>query len=353
VSAAGELRGEHALVLQLLTSSTAGVPSKPRLWDVPLDGSAPRQLVAYTRGPQGFTDFDGFDFSRQLSSDGRQLVLADPEDIAGSGLIVIDLIAGTARKIAIGTGSDQPAWSPDGQRIAYRGFSITGPYQQDAGIWTIPSTGGQPTQVVTSDLKAGSGAMTLYGWTEDGSGVFFGPDTSTLSLVDVRSGHVTRAGDRTFGIAIRSKRPSVAIVFDETAARDPLVGRVEVRATALASPTVVARYGPNDGSFLTSPRWNPSSDEVLLSWACGEGVAPKRELVIVDGVTGRERTQPVPDCIRSAAWSGDGTKILYSDLQAVRLQRADGSNDHELFRPPLPTGASQQYVGAIIAFARH
>ena len=351
VSAAGELRGEHALVLQLLTSAIAGVPSQPRFWDVPLDGTAPHQIVGYTRGPQGFTDFDSFDFSRQLSSDGRQLVLADPDDVAGSGFVIVDLIAGTARKIALATGSDQPAWSPDGQRIAYRGFSIAGPYQQDAGIWVVSSAGGEPRHVVPSDLRAGSGAMYLYGWTADGSGVFFGPDPNTLSVVDVQSGQVTRIGDRTSGIAVRAKPPSVAIVFYEDTPHGPLMGRVEVRSTALASPTVVARYGPSDGSFFIWPRWNPNSNELLLSWACGEGVAPRSELVIVDGITSRKRTQPAPGCIRSAVWSGDGTKILYTDLQALRVRNADGSNDHELFRPALPAGVSQQYVGAVIAFA--
>jgi hypothetical protein len=353
VAAAGELHGDHALVLQLLTSAIAGVPSQPRFWDVPLDGGAPRQLVGYTRGPQGYTDFDSFDFSRQLSSDGRQLVLADPMDVAGSGLVIIDLIAGTARKIALPTGSDQPAWSPDGQRIAYRGFSIAGPYQQDLGIWVVSSAGGEPKNVVPSDIRAGSGAMYLYGWTADGSDVFFDPDPNTLSVVDLQSGQVTRIGDRTSGIAARAKPPSVAIVFYEDTPHGPLVGRVEVRSTALASPTVVARYGPNDGSFFIGPRWNPNNNELLLSWACGEGVAPRSEFVIVDGVTGGRRTQPAPGCIRSAVWSGDGTKILYTDLQAVRVQNADGSNDHELFRPALPAGVTQQYVGAVIAFAPH
>jgi len=351
VAAAGELHGDYALVLQLLTSPTAGVPSQPRFWDVPLDGTAPHQLVGYTRGPQGFTDFDSFDFSRQLSSNGRQLVLADPMDVAGSGLVIIDLVAGTARKLAIATGSDQPAWSPDGQRVAYRGFSIAGPYQQDLGMWVVSSAGGEPRHVVPSDIQPGSGAMTVYGWTQDGSGVLFAPNTSSLSVVDVLSGQVTRIGDRTSGIAVRAKPPSIAVVFSEDTPYGPLVGRVEVRSTALASPTVVARYGQNDGSFFIGPRWNPSNNELLLSWACGEGVAPRSEFVIVDGVTARRRTQPAPGCIRSAVWSGDGTKILYADLQAVRVQNADGSNDHELFRPVLPAGVTQQYVGAVIAFA--
>src|SRR2546428_2413000 len=36
----------------------------------------------------------GIDLSRQLSADGRRLVLNDPVDAVGRGLVVIDLIAG-------------------------------------------------------------------------------------------------------------------------------------------------------------------------------------------------------------------------------------------------------------------
>src|SRR2546426_3840158 len=93
VVAAGQISGDHSLVLGVVSSPTAGVPSQPRIWDVPLDGSPPRLLVAYTRGAQVFTDFDRLELSRQLSADGRQLVLSDPTDIAGSGLVIIDLIA--------------------------------------------------------------------------------------------------------------------------------------------------------------------------------------------------------------------------------------------------------------------
>src|SRR6266700_147445 len=83
--AAGQISGDHVLVLGVVSSPTAGVPSQPRIWDVPLDGSPARLLVAYTRGAQIFTDYDRFDLSRQLSADGRQLVLSDPTEVVGSG----------------------------------------------------------------------------------------------------------------------------------------------------------------------------------------------------------------------------------------------------------------------------
>ena len=163
VAAAGDVRGAHALALHVISSPTAGVPSQLRIWDVPIDGSPGRQLVAYTRGPQIFTEYDSLVLSRQLSADGRRLVLSDPVDVSGSGLLVVDLIAGTARKIAIDGGSDQPAWSPDGQRIAYRGFTLAGPLPKESGVWVVPAAGGGAQQVWASDRAAGSGASSSQG----------------------------------------------------------------------------------------------------------------------------------------------------------------------------------------------
>ncbi len=358
---AGEIRGDHALVLQV-SQQPGGATSAMRFWDVPLDGTAPKQLLSYNQGERLLTQGDTFDFSRQLSPDGRQLVLADPLDMAGTGLLVVDLIAGTTRLIRTTGGADQPAWSPDGRRIAYRGFAVAGPLQKETGIWVVAAAGGTPQQVTAGPLSGG-GATRVYGWTEDGSGLVVGPATSSTSVVDFATGTLTRIGGAAHGVAIRAKRPSVAIVFEDLSTAAPSTGsagapgsaaragHLEVRDTTFAAPRTVARYGV-EGTMLWDPRWNPSSNELLMFWICGEGVRERDELVVVDGVTGARRALATSTCVRSASWNADGTKILYTgDLESAGLRNADGSNDHVLFRPAMPPGAFQQAVIAVTAFA--
>ena len=81
------------------------------------------------------------------------------------------------------------------------------------------------------------------------------------------------------------------------------------------------------------------------------GGGERDELVIVNAVTGTRRVLPTTGCVRSIAWSRDGSKILYVGIDSVRVRNADGSGDRELFHPGLPPGAFQQNVSAVTAFA--
>jgi len=359
---AGPITGDHALVIQY-SQQPGGEVTSVRYWDVPLDGTTPRQLVAYNQGQRILTS-DEFEPWMQLSPDGRQLALTDPVDMAGTGVLIVDLIAGTTRLIRTETSAGNARWSPDGQRIAYRGFTVAGPLQKEAGIWIVPANGGAAEQVWTGDGSAGGIRTTIYGWTEDGASVAFSKDFTDVSAVDVHTKAVTRISGPVHGITWRAKRPSVALVADNEAAVVPSPsaprgapgnvgrpGRLEVRDTTMAAPRTVYGY-PEVGTLLWDPRWSPTSNEVLAHWACGAGATERDELVVVDAVTGVRRSLPVGGCVNSATWNRDGSKILYSGLEAaVRVRNADGSNDRELFRPALPPGAFQQQVGAVTAFA--
>ena len=356
VTPSGNVHGDHALVVQLNSSAT-GAPSGVAIWDAPLDGSPARQLVEYTRGPRIFADYDVMALTRQLSPDGRRLVLSDPLDADG-GLIVVDLIAGTARRIPLVAGgglvggSGQPAWSPDGRRIAYRGAIASGVLPKDTGVWVVSEAGGDARQVVASELS--SGATSIYGWTDDGEGIIYAQRPDMLSIANVSTGAVAHIGGQTTGVspvAVRAKSPSVAIVFNDQVPRGPMIGHVEVRETVTGAGKVVARYGPAEGTFLNEPRWRPGSDEILVFYAFGQGVQERHELVIADGVTGARRTIATPSYVRSASWSADGKQIIYANLEEVRIRDTDGSNDHVLFRPSNSSRNETSLVVGLAAFA--
>src|SRR4029077_4614123 len=189
-----------------------------------------------------------FDPWLKLSPDGRQLALTDPVDMAGTGLLIVDLVAGTTRPIKTETSAGNAAWSPDGQRIAYRGFTVTGPLQKEAGIWVVPASGGPAGEGWTGDGSARGLRTTIYGWTEDGASIAFSKAFTDVSVVDVRTKAVTRISGPIHGIAWRAKRPSAALVADEPiVAPSPTApfgapgnvgrpGRLEVRDTTLGAP---------------------------------------------------------------------------------------------------------------------
>jgi Tol biopolymer transport system component len=362
VVAAGEVR-DHVLVA---TFEDAGQPDgsgASRIWDVPLDGSPARSIVAYTRGARAVTGYFPFDLSRQLAPDGRRLVLADPSDIAGRGLVVIDLVAGTTRVIPLPEMSDQPSWSPDGTRIAYRGFTLQGPLPRESGLWVVDASGGAPRRVWTNTGSDRSVATVVYGWTEDGAGLAVSESYADLGVVDIATGALKRFSAPVHGIAWRAKRPSVVMTLDQDV---PLPsptgprgapgnvgrpGRVDVRDTTLAAPRTVFEH-PDRGSLLWDPRWSPASDDVLMRWVCGAGAGGPPQLVVVNAVTRAVRDLPIEGCAYATAWSGDGTRVLYSDISSVRVMKADGSGVREIFRPARQSGSTPS-VGAIFAFAPH
>jgi hypothetical protein len=204
----------------------------------------------------------------------------------------------------------------------------------------------------------------VYGWTEDGTGIAVW-QASDVSVIDVASGSLKRISGPVHGITWRAKRPSVVSAEDQDV---PLPspttprgapgnvgrpGQIVIRDTTSAVPQVVYKHD-NVGTLLLEPRWNPKTDEVLLHWACGAGAAGRFEFVAINAVTRAVRTLVTQGCVYSAAWSGDGSQILYSDLASLRVMKSDGSSDRVLFKPgPVASGAQAPIVGGIVPFASH
>ena len=332
VTAAPSTPGDRLLLVQSNFPTNGGATTKVTIWVVPTDGSTPTQVVSYSRSQSPYVAYDVLSLARQLTSDGRRLVLSDADDLAGRGLAVVDLVAGTTRLIAIDGIANQPAWSPDGEWIAYRAATLSGPVQSDAGVWMVGANGVGTRQLAAPETSAG--ATQILGWTEDGSGVVYG-SRAKLNVVEIASGSVRQIGGAvagSFPIAIRQKRPSFAAVFDESTG-GTTIGQVEVRDSASGAGRILTRYGPAEATFLNDATWRPGTDELLLRWEVGQGLGERDELVVVDAVSGKRRTIATPGPVRTETWTPDGGQIAYAGFAEARIRSADGSNDRALFRP--------------------
>jgi serine/threonine protein kinase/Tol biopolymer transport system component len=95
------------------------------------------------------------------SPDGKQIAYS----LRGGGIFVVGATGESARRLT--TFGSNPAWSPDGRRIAFGSEEVTSPYNvNDSGtLWTIETSGGEPRRL---DPR---GASDLYqpAWSPDGT----------------------------------------------------------------------------------------------------------------------------------------------------------------------------------------
>jgi imidazolonepropionase-like amidohydrolase/Tol biopolymer transport system component len=146
------------------------------LWIVDLSGRAPRL-------PSETTFAEGFDGQGAWSPDGRTVAFSravirvEGEDVTGwSEIALLDVASGAVRPLATEGLPEpdvrDPAWSPDGARIA---FVAAWARDGDGGrVWSVPATGGAARPVAREDVRALAPAFS-----PDGSRLaFLAPDSA-------------------------------------------------------------------------------------------------------------------------------------------------------------------------------
>jgi len=157
-------------------------PGHLAIWVTPAaDASAARRL----------TDDDANDYEPAFAPDNRHIVYRS--DRNGGGIYVIPVAGGQPSLIAVR--GRRPRFSPDGSRIAYWQRDETwGPGR----IYTVPATGGDPTQLVPDFADAHYPV-----WSPDGSELLFcgtrNPDQERTAghdwwVLHLSSGEVTKTG---------------------------------------------------------------------------------------------------------------------------------------------------------------
>jgi Tol biopolymer transport system component/tRNA A-37 threonylcarbamoyl transferase component Bud32 len=230
--------------------------------------------------------------------------------IGGSTLWRVQIDSGERRQL-VSTDAVQPAWSPNGWRIAYWGID---PVTRHRDIWTVPATGG-PSVPVTRD-RAVDAAPT---WSRDGRSLVFASDRGgTLNLwriaIDEKTGAVQGAPEAITVPVEHATRPTLS--------RDG--ERLAYTTVAWAGTVSVAPFDPKRGvlageekRLLGGPhlwsgaRVSPDGRRLLLG-----RTTIQHDLFLFDLQTSAvRRLTDIPGGVRCGEWSPDGSRIVFLDAQ--------------------------------------
>ncbi|MGD1991619.1 MAG: DPP IV N-terminal domain-containing protein [Anaerolineae bacterium] len=244
----------------------------------------------------------GADAATSSPAAGRRIAFTSDREVDGA-IFLMDVDRSNVQRISR---ADQdfcifPAWSPDGQSVAYSCLDET---MDQATIWTAPAGGGSPVRV-SPPLSATISAYPT--WSPDGTRLAYGVVTAGTD------GETTLYVDRTDGSGAVRRIPLPGyrvnqISWSPTGDRLLLIGA----PTDSADRTATVYLMPADGGELTelfagsaAAAWFPDGERVLVASRSNQTIyavtspdEPPDELAVLN--------QRVPDGI---AMSPDGTRV--------------------------------------------
>jgi Tol biopolymer transport system component len=205
------------------------------------------------------------DFRLSLSPDGKALVYGSLKK-GGMQLFTVPVEGGNANQLTEAW-SSQPAFSPDGKKIAYVKYKSIKSGNLQSNVWVIPATGGTPVQV--SDLP---GWAVWPTWSPDGTMIAFlrkqtEDNKPRICIVPVSETGTPESSPTQIEI------PHGTMHFLSGWPSDNRIGILLTNIGHSAIYTVPATGGPatqvSPQGGLTGthhPRWSPDGERLYFRW---------------------------------------------------------------------------------------
>lgn len=219
----------------------------------------------------------------------------------------VRLDGGTPRPLTAGRSDTAPAWSPDGQRVAF-----LRPQDGAAQVWALPLDGGEAEQLTVLPLGAGAPV-----WSPDGSTIAFAAPVDSETVPASAPVVADRLDYRADGAGwLRGIRTHVHVV-------DVATGR--------------CRQVTTGDWHAGDPAWSPDGTRLAFSAVTGadRDLRPRVPVYVVDATDTAADSEQVglADGVGGPViWTADGAALLV-------VGRADGPVGHAgLLRIPLDGG---------------
>jgi Tol biopolymer transport system component/DNA-binding winged helix-turn-helix (wHTH) protein len=242
------------------------------------------------------------------SPNGRLLAYADKPSNEAVGVFLMSLDGSDDRRLT--TAPDKmldgsPAFSPDGQKIAF----VRNSSMDTAEIYTVPSSGGEPTRLTFLNEDLGHPV-----WTSDGRSILFtmkGPASGGGSLYSVpsRGGKPERVLLPDSGISFPAISPHGDKIAYEKAFFSMAIWKLLIpEATQSPVRFIASTRTDSDPSFSpdgTKIAFDSTRNGTEAMWLCdADGSNPTKLAVVHQG--------------GSPSWAPDGERIAFDDRHSGR-----------------------------------